>query len=574
MSRLTVVAEGLLVLGVIAAPWPYGSAIDPARYALAAGLWLVTALWLLGRPQPGAGAPLLAAAGIPAVCLVQIVFGRSSSTVFTCEAILIGGAMIGTLLFVRERASDLGGAGRIAAAVLAVGTVQAAFGAYSWSVSPTRIYGRAHPEITMPFGSFVTHNHFAGLVAMTALLALGMAAGHARRAHAATPVSVACGGAALAMAAGLVASRSRGGLLALAGGAVVLGLAIPHLGRDRGPDRRRRGVVAAGVLALAVLGFGLAVATPAARQRLATILRGPSDQSGGYRQDTAAATLRLFMAHPLLGAGFGAYEDAVTPFKRGHGEVRTTHAESDVLEVLSEGGLLGVAAVAWLAVVLWRGLRSRLERGRDPFRKGIAVGAWSGACALGVHSLVDFNLRIPSNALLFVVLLGLASAPVVANGASLADAAWSGARARRGLAALALLLALAAAWRAAGAVQFERALALADANERVQALDAVLARHPYLAEAWRERGVAWRQLGTPLSPLRGARLQRSFDDLSRAVQLRPGWGEAWSDRGWLAAMRGDLSRAAQDLRHARALDPTHPGIALVASTFEQALQVR
>jgi hypothetical protein len=42
------------------------------------------------------------------------------------------------------------------------------------------------------------------------------------------------------------------------------------------------------------------------------------------------------------------------------------------------------------------------------------VGALSACCALLAHSLVDFNLHIPSNALLFLIQSGLATsaAPV------------------------------------------------------------------------------------------------------------------------------------------------------------------
>ena len=41
-------------------------------------------------------------------------------------------------------------------------------------------------------------------------------------------------------------------------------------------------------------------------------------------------------------------------------------------------------------------------RRRDPVMKGIALGASAGCFGLLVHSFVDFNMQIPSNALAFL----------------------------------------------------------------------------------------------------------------------------------------------------------------------------
>lgn len=534
-----------------------------ARFGLVAGLLVALALWALTAEQTGV--PAVPLAGLIGLAPLQVLTGASASPVWTLQAGLIGAALAGVLVFVRSRASDRGAALRLASAVLAVALAQAAYGAVSWAAGPTQVYGRTRPDITMPFGSFVNHNHFAGFVEMAALLALGMAAGHARRARSLTPASVGLAGLSLALAAALVASRSRGGILAFTGGALVCGALATRLwASEAGGGSRRRSALAGAALAALVVGFALLTVTPAARQRLATLLTGPGDGSVSYRLDTARATLRLFLDAPLLGSGVGAFEDAVPPFKTGHGDVRSTHAESDMLEFAAEAGLAGLLVLAAWAWLLWASFRRRLETGRDPFRKGLAVGAFSGAAALAFHSLVDFNLRIPSNALLFVTLLGLASAPV-------ADGEPSGRRilAPGVLAGLLVLLAGASAWRAHGAYSYERAVAAADTNERLAALDGVVRLHPYLAEAWRARAIAWRDLAVAPSPLRPARLERAERDLGRALGLRPLWSEAWADRGWVCAMRGDLAPARSHFARARQLDPTHAGIELVAGEFER-----
>jgi tetratricopeptide (TPR) repeat protein len=553
--RLEAAAEALLLLAIVLAPWPYGAAADPARYGLAAAVLLAVALFAVSRALEGAGLPLLAwpAAALPALGLAQIAFGASAAPGWTAEAGLVLSAMMAALVFWSERARDRGAAVRLAGAVLVVCAAEAAFGAVQWSLAPDRIYGEATPIVTTPFGSYVNHNHFAGLVEMGIVLAATMALGLARLRGGATPGVVSLAGLALGLAAVHVASRSRGGLIALAAGLLVAGGLWARAASHRGGARLRVASLAVGALIL--LAFGLAVVPGDTRAHLATIFRGRPDASGDYRLDVARDTLRLWTARPLLGAGLGAYADAFPAFKRAHGEVRTTHAEDDALEFVAETGLAGAAIAAWLVAFMIRGLADRLRHGRDPFRKSIAVGAAGAAAALAVHSLFDFNLRLPANALVFVSLLGLAASPREPSRGL-------GGRALPAVAALALLsLGVAAAWRAAGAVAFERSLRDGDPQMRVAALDPVLDRHPYLAEAYRARALAWRDLAIGHAGFAAPRLDRAERDLSSALRLRPSWGEAWADLGWTRWMRGDLRGARDAIDRAASLDRTHPHIA-------------
>ena len=68
------------------------------------------------------------------------------------------------------------------------------------------------------------------------------------------------------------------------------------------------------------------------------------------------------------------------------------------LKMLAETGLVGGLVTLWaLAVFLFRAfgsLRQHLERPSG----WIQVGAALGCCGILVHSFVDFNLRIPANA--------------------------------------------------------------------------------------------------------------------------------------------------------------------------------
>jgi O-antigen ligase len=560
-GRLARLAEGLLLAAIVLAPWPYGSSADAPRYALTAVVALAGAAWCAARARAGGGLPalVLPALGLPVFALLQVVLGRSAAPVWTAEAFLVLVAMLAALVAASGRSQDRDAARRIATAVLVACGAQAIFGAVQWSFAPDRIYGRTTPIVTTPFGSFVNHNHFAGLLGMGTVLAAGMALGHARRGGTPTPAAVALGGLSLGLGAAHLASRSRGGLLALVGGLVLLGLLwLVATSRRSATASARWGY--AGLAALVVLVFGLAVVPSGTRKHLGSVLSGPRDSSGEYRVDIARATLRLALSRPLLGSGLGAFADAVPPFKQGHGDVRTTHAESDVLELTAEGGLVGLALAAWLASGILAGFADRLRHGRDPFRRGIGVGALAAAGTLAVHSLFDFNLRVPGNALVFCCLAGLAASPRSAQPARLGR--------RATLAGLFVLLALAgvAAWRAEGAWELDRAMARAEPQLRIAALDRTLARHPALAEGYRARGAAL--LALARGELATPRLARADADFRRALALRPAWGEAWAELAWVRLLRGDVGGAREAMDRARALDPTHPGIRL----WEQALQ--
>ena len=560
-ARLGGLAEALLGLALFSGPWLLGGAPDPARYALTAAVALATALALAARAWARQAPPSLLrpALGLPAVAVLQLLLGRSVAPAWTAEALLMLLAFLGAAAAWGARAADRLPALRLAALVVVTCLAQALFGAWQASRGTPTVYGLGSEAVTTPYGSYVNHNHFAGLVGMGALLAVGLALGLARRAGGPSPGSLGLFGVAAALFATQLASRSRGGLLASTAGLVAL-VGLRHAyGRRAGEGAGRRTLLLGGAGAV-LLAFGLLAVPSATRAHLATLLVGGRDGSASYRLDIAADTLRLWATRPLLGSGLGAYADALPPLKRAHGDVRTTHAESDVLELAAEAGLLGLLALGLLAAAMLRAADAQLRSSRDPLRKGLALGAAGGLAALLAHSLVDFNLRLPANALVAAALLALLSTrPGQPEGRP------AGRGPQAGAAALLALVAALAAWRAHGAWLLDRAEERPGPQLRIAALDPLLARHGYLAEGFRLRGRAWLDLAGPRSSQRLARLERAERDLARAVAWRPQWGEAWVELGWARLLRGEGAGARAALARARQLDPTHAGLALAAA---------
>jgi O-antigen ligase len=86
-------------------------------------------------------------------------------------------------------------------------------------------------------------------------------------------------------------------------------------------------------------------------------------------------------------------------------------AHNDYLHFTSEVGLPLIAVMVWMIIALYRKGFIKLK---NPSRlvRGITLGALSGITAILVHSISDFNLHIPANALLFTVLGALVVAPL------------------------------------------------------------------------------------------------------------------------------------------------------------------
>lgn len=127
------------------------------------------------------------------------------------------------------------------------------------------------------------------------------------------------------------------------------------------------------------------------------------------RMQAPLAAFTLLQDAPLLGHGAGSFFTSFPPFKTA--AVYPTyfdHAHNDYAEVGAETGLMGLAS--WLGLGLASGVAAlRLLRDSQPrLQRGVGVAAAVALFSLGLHSLVDFNLQIPANALTLASLLALA----------------------------------------------------------------------------------------------------------------------------------------------------------------------
>jgi hypothetical protein len=552
-SAAATLALVVLVALVVISPWPFGSVTPPAVRLITLVALTTSALALawasVRRDLQLPALPLLPLVGLLAVGLFQLlplpervlaVLAPGSHAVWfpasdAARAVIGGGphpvslhpaattrailllSGLGALALLAAPALSRASSGVVGAAVVvAGGTAVSVYGIFARERFGNLLYGRIPVPTVSPFGPFVSKNHFAGYVGMAALLALGLCAGLASRAggrrwttgREASAVVVALV-AALAMVLGVLVSLSRGGAISLAVGFLAF---VAVRGRHHRNDGRIGRVLPSLAIA-AVLAVLLALVLPSPVVERLRSLAGAS-----FRLDTWRDTLRMASSSPLVGQGLGSFEDAYPRFKHGHGELLVEHAENDYLETLAEGGLAGLGAVL---IGLLLSARRVLAAHPSSTLRGLGAGALGGLVALAAHSAFDFNLRIPSNAILASFLAAMAAACVPGR----PTAPWAGRVAAAGF-----------------------ALAVLFARPR--------SGFPVDPSApWEEARDGARLAAASVAPeARALRLERTERDLLDVLRQRPACAEAWLLLAGARAERGDPS-ARELARHAASLDP-------------------
>lgn len=119
-------------------------------------------------------------------------------------------------------------------------------------------------------------------------------------------------------------------------------------------------------------------------------------------------TLQMLPENPWMGIGLGAFPVGYTRMQTVHLNKFVNHAHNDYLEVFSEVGLLGGLLIFGPIFYLLVRTFLRARAAEHSFDQAIAFGCGGSLLAILFHSLADFNLYIPANALVFAIILGLA----------------------------------------------------------------------------------------------------------------------------------------------------------------------
>ena len=280
------------------------------------------------------------------------------------------------------------------------------------------------------FGQFINHNHFAFLVEMSLGLLLGLMLRRPLR-----PTRLALGlMLAIPMWIAIVNSGSRGGLASMIAEILFVALLVfvakpgrqllrTENGRRQvgriGPFLVTRVLLIASFLAVVIMGIVWVGGDPLA-YRLQSVpnefgVRDSDKYSRTQRSTIWPMTWQMIKDHPLTGVGFGGYWVAVTKYHHGSGEMTPQEAHNDYLELLASGGLIAAVFVVSFIALFLNELIIR------PRHSPVVPGAYSGGALAGifavvVHSLVDFGLHVTINAVVFTILIAIATVSIRSGG--------------------------------------------------------------------------------------------------------------------------------------------------------------
>jgi len=118
-------------------------------------------------------------------------------------------------------------------------------------------------------------------------------------------------------------------------------------------------------------------------------------------------TLGIIKSRPVLGTGIGTFIHYFPRYRPVGFNMLANYAHNDYLEVWSDTGVFALLSVIFmLFLIIKKGFLS-YKIAQSSFKKYISLGAAIGILSIAIHSLGDFNLRIPANALLFSVIAGV-----------------------------------------------------------------------------------------------------------------------------------------------------------------------
>ena len=309
---------------------------------------------------------------------------------------------------------------RIAALIVIFGAAIAFFGILQRLAMPDSIYGLRPTPQAIPFGPYVNQHHFAALMEMTSGVALGLLFGRGVTRERKLFIGIAAG----IMGMAIIFTGSRGGLTSYLG--VIAFAAAASFARRHGarakheePSRRKRNLsvmIAASGLIILVIGSVLFLGGEGELLRGIGLQENQADVTSG-RSHFWNVAWQIFLANPILGAGFDAFGAAFSRYDTWSGMYRVEQAHNDYLQILADGGVLGLACVAGFAYLLFKRGISAIIGEKDSLQRSIVSGALAGCFGILIHSFFDFPLRTPANAFFFLLLVVLAVGTV--NGAGL-----------------------------------------------------------------------------------------------------------------------------------------------------------
>lgn len=295
----------------------------------------------------------------------------------------------------------------IALVLIFLAMLVAGYAVFQFFTGSNRVWQSASEYAGRGSGTFIYPNNCAGFLEM--ILPLALAWVLVSRAKPTLKVFV--GYAALVILAGIVVTVSRGGWIATGLMLIAFFTALLFNRTYRLPS----------LVILAMLIGGALIILPRSysfKARFDELVK-KEKFTGNMRFELWTGAVQMWRTNPWWGVGPGHYDQRSRVWRPIDVQRQADHAHNDYVETLAEWGVVGsalvVAALALLGAGLaktWKsvgGTQSDLSGRGGSTKFALVLGSALGLLAILFHSIVDFNLHIPANAILAVTLMALLS---------------------------------------------------------------------------------------------------------------------------------------------------------------------
>lgn len=280
---------------------------------------------------------------------------------------------------------------------------------YQFSTHTGTIWGMYKPTqyLARASGTFVNPNHLAGFLELIVPLAIA----YMFMGRLPLIAKVLLGYCTLMMMAAICMSLSRGGMLVM--GITLTAIFVVLLFQQ---DFWLKSAIS--ILFLAALVGGALMQVGAVERRFGKLVTD-SGTVEDARVHLWNAAKQIYLKQPAFGPGPGHFDYEFRKYEPKGWVERAQFAHNDYLNALCDWGavglvvLLGCCALVYVGVLkTWPFVRKQPnELGSMRSNKGALVfGASFSILAILLHSFTDFNLHIPANAMVVVVLAGLLAA--------------------------------------------------------------------------------------------------------------------------------------------------------------------